>query len=562
MKKFLRLISLALILCTLVSALAACKNTNDDEDQSGDTKGDIDISQYTIVRSEDAKYSLCEYVTTFQKLIKEYSGAELAVTDDYIEDENSFDKNAKEILIGSTNRDESIAANEILASAPKEGAYIIIATENKIVIAGKSEAATVRAMKKFLVNNVDAAGGSNIKMEIGHKENGVVDTKSQMFDNFTEMITEVSLDLAKPNFTSGASYSYESMIKLAHNGEANGMLIATHATLYGSENGYKMYRSYDDGNTWEQYANAIDTITPALSDSNMQPCLFELPAKTGEFAEGTLFLAGCSRSENGDKSNIILYYSTDLGVSWKSYKNIAIGGRADTKEGVWEPFLMYEEDTGRVYCFYSDETEPKNGAKAQKLVYKYSTDMQNWSELKTVISCTKPDCRPGMISIAKLGNGEYYMTYEMIGYETRSPAYAKRATSLDDWGDPADYGTLIKTGDNKTIGSAPWCAWTPVGGDRGMLLVVARWMSSGTPIHDANNDGSGSDMLVSFDYGKTFMAIKNPIQYEQIKNSDKAKCGYSAFIGFSEDGHTLYYFNSVTHVADLAKVVFKRIKVW
>ncbi len=400
--------------------LVSCKKTSDDAKT-------IDISGYTIIRSDNAGEELSAFVTTFKQLIKTYSGADLQVSGDFAED------SGKEIVIGDTNRSESMEATALLASAP-DNAYIIKATENKIVIAGKTEQATLRAMKRFLANSVEASKSSVIKMEVGYEEKGTVDLGSTLFDNFAEMIPEVSLDLAIPQYVgaSAPSYSYETMIKLSHNGDANGTLIASHATLYSDEDGYKMYRSYDNGDTWEHYSTAFDTLTSALSDCYMQPCLFELPVKTGEFEEGTLFLAGCSRSDNCNKSNIILYYSTDLGESWTSYKNIAIGGRADTEQGVWEPYFIYEEETGRVYCFYSDETEPKNGKKAQKLVYKYSTDMQNWSELKTVISCEKADCRPGMISIAKLGNGDYYMTYEMIGYETSSPAYAKRAKSLDD----------------------------------------------------------------------------------------------------------------------------------
>ena len=33
-----------------------------------------------------------------------------------------------------------------------------------------------------------------------------------------------------------------------------------------------------------------------------------------------------------------------------------------------------------------------------------------------------------------MGNGEYYMTYEMCGIN-HCPIYAKKTTKLDDWGD-------------------------------------------------------------------------------------------------------------------------------
>ncbi|MBE6619328.1 MAG: exo-alpha-sialidase [Ruminococcaceae bacterium] len=549
-----KIFSMLLISALMISALAVFSACRDDSEDEPEKASKIDVSSYTLVRGDDVGDELVKYSLLLRDLINKHTGADVNLKGDFAE------PSEKEILIGETERAESKTVYAILEKAPKN-AYVIKAIGNKIVIAGKTEDATIRAMKRFLENNVKSAEGTVLNMDTAYEEKGTVDLSSVLFDNFAEMIPEVTLDMAVPNNIS-TGYSYETMIQLAHNGDKNGMLIASHASLYGYDDGYKMYRSYDNGDTWEMYATALDTITENLSDCYMQPCLFELPANMGNFKEGTLFLGGCTRSEKGEKSNIILYYSTDLGESWTSYVNLAIGGRADDRLGVWEPYIIYEEETGRVYCFYSDETYPKNGEKAQKLVYKYTTDMVNWSELKTAVSCEKKDCRPGMVSIAKLGNGEYYMTFEMIGNEKRSPAYAKKTRNLDDWGDPADCGKLIITSDGKSIGSAPWCAWTPKGGDCGMILVVARWMSSGTPIYDEGYNGTGSDMLVSFDYGETFVAIKNPIQYNQIDNEDKAKCGYSPFIGFSEDGGTLYYFNSVPFKNDNTKVRFKRMRVW
>lgn len=548
-----KVLSALLTTALIISALAVFSSCKDQSDEPEKTSG-IDVSSYSIVRGDNAGNDLVKYAITLKDLINKHTGSDIKIKGDFM------DPTENEILIGETEREESKTVYGMLEEAPKN-AYVIKVIGSKIVIAGKTEEATIRAMKRFLENNVKTGSGTILNMDISYDEKGTVNLSSILFDNFAEMIPEKSLDMAKPK-DSTTGYSYETMIRLYHNGDNNGTLIASHASLYGDGSCYNIYRSYDNGNTWEEYATAQDTITPSLSDCSMQPCLFELPKDMGQFKEGTLFLAGCSRSEKVNKSNMIIYYSTDLGVTWTSYVNLAVGGRADTRQGVWEPYLIFEEETGRVYCFYSDETQPKNGEKAQKLVYKYTTDMVNWSTLRTAISCEKDDCRPGMVSIAKLGNGEYYMTYEMIGYEAKSPVYAKRTRSLDDWGNPADYGTLIKTSDGKSIGSAPWVAWTPNGGEKGMLLVVARWMASGKPIHDKNNDGTGSDMLVSFDYGETFMAIKNPIQYEQIKNEDKAKCGYSPFIGFSDDGGTLYYFNSVPYKNDSTKVRFMRIKVW
>ena len=76
-----------------------------------------------------------------------------------------------------------------------------------------------------------------------------------------------------------------------------------------------------------------------------------------------------------------LYYSTDLGESWTAYCNVDLAGNDPDDNGVWEPYFIFEEETGRVYCFYSDESNEandKHGPAAQKLVYKYTTDMKTW----------------------------------------------------------------------------------------------------------------------------------------------------------------------------------------
>lgn len=372
--------------------------------------------------------------------------------------------------------------------------------------------------------------------------------------NGTKLVIETKSLVGRPDVpNTPLCFSYPTMVKLAHNGENNGKLIAAHATLFGTrdDNGYKIYESNDDGDTWNRISNAIDDFTPGVYDNILQPCLFELPKEMGGFKEGTLFLGGCSRGKFPDGSGmsaVTLYYSEDVGLTWKAYHVLAMGGTAQAKEGVWEPFFYYDDETGRVFCFYSDETDPKYN---QVLGFKYTTDMKNWSEIKYAVANEQPELRPGMIAISKMNNGEYLMTFEMVGLKG-NPIYYKKTRKIDDWGDLADYGKLIITDDGKSLGSAPWNAWTPVGGEKGIVFMGANHKVTGESIF-----GTGTDLFLSFDYGETWTAIENPIPFAPTKCG---KTSYSPYIGFSEDGRTMYYLSGSDY-GECNQMMFARIRI-
>jgi len=238
-----KIFSMLLISALMISALAVFSACRDDSEDEPEKASKIDVSSYTLVRGDDVGDELVKYSLLLRDLINKHTGADVNLKGDFAE------PSEKEILIGETERAESKTVYAILEKAPKN-AYVIKAIGNKIVIAGKTEDATIRAMKRFLENNVKSAEGTVLNMDTAYEEKGTVDLSSVLFDNFAEMIPEVTLDMAVPNNIS-TGYSYETMIQLAHNGDKNGMLIASHASLYGYDDGYKMYRSYDNGDTWE-----------------------------------------------------------------------------------------------------------------------------------------------------------------------------------------------------------------------------------------------------------------------------------------------------------------------
>lgn len=561
------LVKKAVSFCLLISLMCSLLFVSCKKDEAQNTpkepEAGNDISQYTIVRPDASNIDFVKMVMSFRSEIKKLTGAELKIVTD------EGEKTEKEIILGDTLRDESVAAGEELASAGDD-TYLIKSENSKIIIYGNSDEVTVRAMKIFIEDHLSRGGVEALE---GLCEKGSVNLDSVFLDEMAlEYGVEYTCDLAVPEGDE-LLFSYETMIELSHNGENNGTLIATHAGLFGKYDGYRIHKSTDKGNTWTQISVAKDLYSNEYTnhitnpDCSLQPFLFELPKNVGDFKEGTLFLAALTRGEDyltqTQSSAIMLYYSSDVGVTWEAYDTLATGGSATSQTGVWEPFLIYEEATGRVYCFYSDEsntTGTKNGSKAQEIVFRYTTDMKRWSKPQAVVSCSdKTNMRPGMCSITKLGDGRYYMVYEMVG-ELHNPVYSKICASgrLDDWGDPADRGTLVKSVDGKTFGSAPTCAWGNVGGECGVLVVTGHHMIDGKAISGA------TDIFISFDYGKTFAAMENPLPYKQLLVEERKKCGYSSYFGFSSDGRYLYYLNSVNvdDVRNQSKVSFARIKIW
>ena len=522
---FKRALAFMLLAVTVLASFAACKTEEKPVEETA-----LDISGYTIVKPDVTSKDITETISNFKKYLLSYTGAELKVSSDWYNPTQTLDESGYEILVGNTNRTVSADAAKELEATEDENSFIIKVTDNKIVILGKNDDTTRRALKYFLVNYAKTVeeNSKTVNLKKGHSEIKTVTSDSIIFNNFTEFETILRSTVTAPESKWAiGTYEYPTMIQLRHNGKHNGTLLST---LESGDAGYRIMKSTDDGVTWKQIASVKDYLNNGYVTTWM-PFLYELPVDIGDYKEGTIILAATSRNKSSDFdiSTITLYVSTNQGRSWKTICNVDKAGGLSW--GVWEPFLIYEESTERLYCFYSDDSDPKHD---QKLVYKYTTDLKTWSELKECVACDDPALRPGMISIAKMSNGEYAMAFEMVGI-SGAPIYIKKTKNLDDWGPVSDYGQPVKTAEGITFGSAPWCDWTPAGGECGTLIVVGKH-----PVPYANTE-EGAKMLISFDYGKTYVAIDNPIPYAIYSDS---RCGYSPHLSFSEDGSILYYMNN------------------
>ena len=379
----------------------------------------INLDGYTVIYPEGAGDNFKSYLERFCELLREYTGAVIALKSDLC------GVGEKEILLGNTNRRESNDANAELAEKTKNyDSFIIRNYGESIVIGGRREKVVLRAMKRFLMNYAKACEtDKSIIFPFGEREIDTVDVESLLFENFTEISIGTQSEMAKMQSSTAENsnvYSYESIIELAHNGEDNGTLIATYTVYNRRER--RIYKSNDGGETWKCISYVYNTSSEYLSKYSMQATLFELPRDMGRFKEGTLFMADSTYADNAEgieTTAITLYYSTDKGESWKSYCKLKDGLNYSLHLGVYEPYLYYDDVTERVYCFYADETYPKSADITQKLVCHYTDDMDNWSETVDVINGDDELLRPGMPCVTKMGNGEYFLVYEIYHPEEK-----------------------------------------------------------------------------------------------------------------------------------------------
>lgn len=512
-------------LATILAGIAAfsfvgCNNdTPATTTQGGTPDGSIDLTEYTVVYAAQGSSGYASKAKELAKFLGSEPHADKTTEGEYP------DNGDKEIVIGNTNRKESEDARATLKErSDKKHAYGIIVTENRVAIVGTSSQAIIEAIKIVMT---DCTSDKKLPIPIGQSIFGeFASDPVKASSTLTLIPTALSTIEEAPTKSWGGGIGCPSVIELSHNGDNNGTYIASYSVgdsgLTGKATSLRTERSTDGGKTWTETGRAYEEFDKTI-EASWNPHLFELPCQVGDMPEGTLLLAGISIDAGQKKKTAVnIWRSYDLGDSWEHYVVIDTGGVGDTTGGLYEPYLMYEN--GKLYCFYSDETDKANHS--QKLVFKTSIDGVNWSEKVDMVSLDDQTERPGMAVVTKMGNGKYFAVYEVCNTAegTGAPIYFKITDNLDDW-DPTDKGTRLRTTDDSGYGSAPWCAWSPIGGDCGMLIISTCY---GT---DEN------DLVVSFDYGKTFIRMENPLPYEDG--------GYSASLFFSADGKTLLYSNTV-----------------
>lgn len=223
------------------------------------------------------------------------------------------------------------------------------------------------------------------------------------------------------------------------NEEDNGKMLVTweFGVIENADNGkvFPIYESLDAGETWESVGNVIETQnqTPENADNRwgMECCpeLYELPGDVGDMKKGGIVCIGCVCPKDLSKTHFDMYYSEDLGRTWEFKSSLVTDGGRNYMgdDPVWEPFILYDEPTSSLICYYSDERYSQWN---QKLVYQSTTDGLTWDEAVDVVAWTDPGMRPGMPIVTQLENGYYVMVYEAVGLNNNNPIPCNYKLSL------------------------------------------------------------------------------------------------------------------------------------
>jgi len=347
--------------------------------------------------------------------------------------------------------------------------------------------------------------------------------------------------LYEPNATTNANDldSYEAAIRLQYSGATNGTIIASFERNAGNSTnpppGWLIDRSTDNGNTFTQ----ISFVAPAVHPSwtyTVQPDFLELAQPSGSWPAGTLLLAVDLVPGDLSQSELQVYRSSDQGNTWSYVSDIATGGSGPSHSGVWEPFLV-QLSNGSIVAYYSDET---HSGYSQLIGHKISTDGgSSWgSETYDWASTTSTD-RPGMATVAKMGNGHYIMSVEMCGAPgDYCQVHVKTSSDGLVWGSgPSDMGTRTVATSGHGLHGNPYITWSPAGGPNGEVILNGQNVVES--LTNGNNAGNwGQTLFVNTNDGSGLWSeLTSPIPF--IPGGYQS--GYRSAILPSPSGTSLLY---------------------
>ena len=539
-----RALALLILLASVLSTFAACENKPPVEE-----KDILDISGYTIVRYEKSKPTVKRKTTALKNSIKDTLGISLDIAEDWYNPNNPPDPNAKEILIGETNRKESQDALAKIMTSGEENKFVVEFTENKIVIVGNSYGATLRAMSYFINNYVMASAKGN-SLNVAHGKNIVRDytvEKTISISNKLDMDVDITSNVIGD---SSQKAHFPAVIELQHQPDEknNGTLIAS---LTDEDKSAKsmgcVLKSTDQGKTWDVIFRPTDKYTPKIWAGSMAH-IYELPEQIGKLPAGTLVYSA-NTVDYTRYSHIGVWVSTNCGKTWKEISKVATGGGLE--EGVWEPYMIAHE--GYLYCFYSDDSNPRYD---QRIVYKRSKDGVKWEGVVSVCAFEQFTDRPGMPVVTKLGNGEFFLVYEYVRDGHASIVHYKKTKDITNWNpsDPGDAVVVNKGNKSYMPAIAPSCVWTPAGGSNGTIFVTGQLQLGGV---------AQSSVFVSLDNGKTWDVIENPLPHMPYDTlADGSMAGYRPIMVLGSDPSVIHYVNTVHAPNSTSLVQYAKIKVY
>lgn len=208
--KFTRILCLILALLMMAATLVACDDSQEPAPDDGQNKTDenapitLEIAEkgtakYVIVRDYKASGTVLDSVATMVEAFKTYLNCDIEVKECYSDRTVEEDvEQVQEILVGATNRAQSAQVMDGL----KSNDYAVDIVDEKLVIAGGSDAATAKAIANFLKGFVYEQGDKNEVRKNGKK------FSLYAYKNLEDTDPNNIYDVAEEEFRSTGIYSY------------------------------------------------------------------------------------------------------------------------------------------------------------------------------------------------------------------------------------------------------------------------------------------------------------------------------------------------------------------
>ncbi len=172
MSSIRKILCLFLAIAMFVPLIVGCGSLppNTDDPSDSDSEGEqtapddeppssvINLKGYTLIRPTDCCTELSIAASQLQLALNEATGASILSEEDFLISDSQPDSNAKEILLGLTNRSESLDALKELGN---QFSFSIQVKGNKIVIMGATPELTVKAVDFLFERYLPRSNGEN-----------------------------------------------------------------------------------------------------------------------------------------------------------------------------------------------------------------------------------------------------------------------------------------------------------------------------------------------------------------------------------------------------------------